>query len=235
VCGESRTHSFEGAWAQQCALATRHNILEGAFTVILVNAKHIKHVTGRKTDVKDAQWIAELLQHGLLKASFIPELAQRELRELVRYHTQLLQERSREVNRVQKVLEDANLKLGSVASDVLGVSGRAMLEAIIAGQDDPAVLADLAKARLRTKIAELERALDGHVRASHRLLRLHLEHIDDWDAKLACLDEEIERRLPPFDQDDLGGTPGRHSRRWPPGGAGHYRRSGRRHEPVRQR
>ncbi len=180
------------------------NILEEAFTVMLVNAKHIKHVTGRKTDVKDAEWIADLLQHGLLKASFIPEQAQRELRELVRYHTQLLQERSREVNRVQKVLEDANVKLGSVASDVLGVLGRAMLEAIIAGQDDPAVLADLAKARLRTKIAELERALQGRVRDSHRLLlRLHLEHIDDLDAKLACLDAEIERRLSPFDQDDL--------------------------------
>jgi transposase len=181
-----------------------YNVLEETVSVILVNAKHIKHVTGRKTDVKDAQWIAELLQHGLLKASFIPERAQRELRELVRYRTHLLQERSREVNRLQKVLEDANLKLGSVASDVLGVSGRAMIEAVIAGQEDPAVLAQLAKARLRNKLAELERALQGRVRDSHRLLlRLHLEHIDDLDAMLVRLDEEIERRLPPFDVDAL--------------------------------
>jgi transposase len=181
-----------------------YNVLEETVSVILVNAKHIKHVTGRKTDVKDAQWIAELLQHGLLKASFIPERAQRELRELVRYRTHLLQERSREVNRLQKVLEDANLKLGSVASDVLGVSGRAMIEAVIAGQEDPAVLAQLAKARLRNKIAELERALKGRVRDSHRLLlRLHLEHIDDLDAMLLRLEEEIERRLPPFDVDAL--------------------------------
>lgn len=175
-----------------------YNVLEETFSVILVNAKPIKPVTGRKTDVKDAQWIAELLQHGLLKASFIPERA------LVRYRTHLLQERSREVNRLQKVLEDAHLKLGSVASDVMGVSGRAMLEAVIAGQDDPVILAQLAKARLRNKIAELERALQGRVRDSHRLLlRLHLEHIDDLDALLGRLDEELEQRVPPFDVDDL--------------------------------
>lgn len=181
-----------------------YNILEETFEVMLVNAKHIKHVTGRKTDVKDAQWIAELLQHGLLKASFIPERAQRELRELIRYRTHLLQERAREVNRLQKVLEDANLKLGSVASDVLGVSGRTMIEAIIAGQDDPIVLAQLAKARLRNKIAELERALQGRVRDSHRLLlRLHLEHIDDLDTMLSRLDAEIERLIPPFDVDNV--------------------------------
>jgi len=126
------------------------NILEGAFEVLLVNAKHIKFVPGRKTDVKDAQWIAELLQHGLLKASFIPPAPQREFRELVRYRTHLIDERTREANRVHKVLEDANLKLASVASDILGVSGRAMLAAIIVGQDDPAALTQLAKARLRT-------------------------------------------------------------------------------------
>ncbi len=180
------------------------NILEDGIEVILVNAKHIKQVPGRKTDVKDAQWIAELLQHGLLKASFIPERAQRELREFVRYRIHLVDERAREVNRVQKVLEDANLKLGSVATDVLGVSGRAMIEGIIAGQEDPAVLAQLAKARMRPKIAELQRALSGRVWDSHRLLlQLHLEHIDDLDAKIARLDEEIEQRLPRFDQADL--------------------------------
>lgn len=180
------------------------NILEAEFEVLLVNAKHIKFVPGRKTDVKDAQWIAELLQHGLLKGSFIPEAPQRELRELVRYRTHLIQERTREVNRVHKVLEDANLKLSSVASDIMGASGREMLAAIIAGKDDPAALAQLAKARLRTKIAELERALTGHVKDSHRLLlTLHLEHIDDLNAKLERLEQEIDQLMPPFDQDDL--------------------------------
>jgi len=113
------------------------NLLEGEFEVILVNARHIKFVPGRKTDVKDAQWIADLLQHGLLKASFIPDAPQRDLRELIRYRTHLIEERTREANRVHKVLEDANLKLSSVATDILGVSGREMLAAIIAGQDDP--------------------------------------------------------------------------------------------------
>jgi len=180
------------------------NILEDEFEVMVVNAKHIKFVPGRKTDVKDAQWIAELLQHGLLKGSFIPEAPQRDLRELVRYRTHLLQERTREVNRVHKVLEDANLKLGSVATDIMGVSGRAMLAAVIAGKDDPAALADLAKGRMRTKIEELEQALTGRIKDNHRLLlRLHLEHIDDLTAKLGELEEEIGKLLPPFDQDDL--------------------------------
>lgn len=181
-----------------------HNILEGQFEVLLVNAKHIKFVPGRKTDVKDAQWIAELLQHGLLKASFIPEVEQRELRELTRYRTHLIEERSREVNRVHKVLEDANLKLSSVATDIMGVSGREMLSAIIAGKDDPEALAQLAKARLRNKIAELEQALTGRIRDSHRLLlKLHLEHIDDLNAKLEELEAEIERLMRPFDQNNL--------------------------------
>jgi transposase len=180
------------------------NILEGEFEVWVVNARHIKHVPGRKTDVKDAQWIAELLQHGLLKASFIPELPQRELRELVRYRTHLIQERTREVNRVYKVLEDANLKLGSVATDVMGMSGRAMLQAIMGGEEDPEALAGLAKGRLRPKMAELERALTGRIRDSHRLLlRMHLEHIDQLNAKIAQLDEEIDRLSAPFDRDDL--------------------------------
>lgn len=181
-----------------------YNLLEGEFEVLLVNAKHIKFVPGRKSDVKDAQWIAELLQHGLLKASFIPELPQRELRELVRYRTHLIQERTREVNRVQKVLEDANIKLASVATDIMGVSGRAMLQAIIAGKDDPAALAELAKGRMRTKIDELEQALTGHVRSSHRLLlRMHLEHIDELNTMLTELNEEIDHLMPPFDPDEL--------------------------------
>jgi transposase len=179
------------------------NLLEGDFVVILVNAKHIKYVPGRKTDVSDAQWIAELLQHGLLKASFIPEAPQRDLRELVRYRTALIRERTREVNRVQKVLEDANIKLASVASDVMGVSGREMLAAVIAGNDDPEALAQLAKGRMRNKIAELERALRGRVKGNHRLLlRLHLEHIDELNAKLEELNQEIDRLVAPFDQND---------------------------------
>jgi transposase len=176
------------------------NILESEFEVLLVNAQHIKHVPGRKTDVNDAQWIAELLQHGLLKASFIPQVEQRDLRELTRYRTKLIQERTREINRVQKVLEDTNIKLGSVASDVLGVSGREMIEQLIAGQEDPVQLAQLARGRLREKIADLEKALKGKLRETHRLLlKLHLEHIDDLNAKITTLSEEIDRLLVPFD------------------------------------
>lgn len=179
------------------------NILEGNFKVLLVNAQHIKYVPGRKTDVNDAQWIAELLQHGLLSASFIPDVDQRDLRDLTRYRTKLVQTRSSEINRVQKVLEAANIKLGSVASNVLGVSGREMIEQIIAGQDDPASLAQLARGRLREKIDALERALKGHVRETHRtLLKMHLEHIDELNAKIEALSEEIERLLIPFDPTD---------------------------------
>ena len=125
------------------------NLLEARFAVILVNAEHIKKVPGRKTDVKDCQWIAQLLQHGLLKASFIPPAPIRELRDLTRQRTQLVEERTAAANRIHKVLEDANIKLGSVATDVLGTSGRDMLEALIAGRTDPQQLADLARKRLR--------------------------------------------------------------------------------------
>ncbi len=146
---------------------------------------------------------ADLLQHGLLKASYIPEQPQRDLRDLLRYRTSLIQERVREDNRVQKVLEDANVKLTSVASDVMGVSGRKMLAAIIAGKDDPQALAELAKGRLRAKIPELERALQGCVRDSHRmLLQLHLEHIDDLSSKIERLNEQIEQQMCPFDEED---------------------------------
>jgi transposase len=179
------------------------NILESEFEVLLVNARHIKYVPGRKSDVSDAQWIGELLQHGLLKASYIPERPQRDLRDLIRYRTSLIQERVREINRVQKVLEDANVKLASVASKVMGVSGRQMLEAIIAANEDPEALAELAKGRLRAKIPELEKALHGRVRSSHRLLlRLHLEHIDDLSNKIEELNEEIDRLMVPFEEDD---------------------------------
>ena len=147
-----------------------YNILEGNFELLVVNAKHIKNVPGRKTDVKDAEWIADLLRHGLLRGSFIPPQAQRDLRDLTRQRTNLVQDRATVVNRLQKVLEWANLKLSAVATDVTGVSARAMLEAILAGKTTPETLAELAKGRLRNKRSELERALHGIVRDHHRFL-----------------------------------------------------------------
>ena len=138
-----------------------YNLLEDEFGVMVVNAAHMKTVPGRKTDAKDAEWIAELLQHGLLRASFIPDRPQRELRELTRYRRSLVEERSREANRIQKLLEGANIKLASVATDVLGVSGRAMLAALAAGETDPEALAGLARGRLREKTGELQEALRG--------------------------------------------------------------------------
>ena len=136
-----------------------YNLLEGTFTVFLVNAAHVKNVPGRKTDKADARWLAKLMRFGLLQASFIPPKGQRDVRDLTRYRTKLVQERVREVNRVQGVLERANIKLASVVSDIMGVSGRAMLEALIAGKADPATMADLAKRRMRSKIPLLEQAL----------------------------------------------------------------------------
>jgi transposase len=173
-----------------------YNLLEGNVEVLLVNAKHVKQVPGRKTDVKDAEWLAELLRVGLLRGSFIPPRPQRELRDLTRYRTKLVQERSREVNRVHKVLEDANIKLASVATDILGKSGREMLEALVAGQTDAPALADLAQRKLRKKMPELERALTGLMRPHHRfLLAQHLARIDFTDAQIATLNQQIEAQL----------------------------------------
>lgn len=173
-----------------------YNLLEGNFEVLLVNAKHYHNVPGRKTDIEDAQWLAELLRVGLLKPRFIPPRAQRDLRDLTRYRTKLVQERSREVNRVQKLLEGANIKLASVATDVMGVSGRQMLNELAAGQTDPKVLADLAKGRLRNKLPELEKALTGLVRPHHRfLLAQQLARIDYTDEQIMALNEQIERQL----------------------------------------
>src|ERR1035437_480463 len=138
------------------------NILEGSVKVILVNARHIKNVPGRKTDVKDCDWIAQLLQHGLLRASFVPERPQRDLRDLTRQRSQLTAEQSRVADRIHQTLEDANIKLGSVATDIPGVSGREMIKALIAGQDDPNQLAELARRRLRAKLPEL-RELRGRL------------------------------------------------------------------------
>jgi transposase len=177
-----------------------YNILEGHLEVMVVNAAHIKAVPGRKTDRHDAEWIADLLQHGLVRPSFIPDRPQRELRDLTRTRTALIDERAAAVNRLQKVLEDANLKVASVATDVMGVSGRAMVEALLQGTTDPATLADLAKGRLRTKRAELERALAGRVSMHHSLLlTTHLAHVDFRDEEIARLSAEIAERLRPVE------------------------------------
>jgi transposase len=176
-----------------------YNILESRFTVLLVNARHLKQVPGRKSDIRDCQWIAQLLQHGLLKGSFIPPRAQRELRDLTRHRVQLVEAKTRTVNRIQKVLEDANIKLASVATDILGASGRAMLQALIAGQEDPVQLADLAQRQLRGKIPELERALEGHVTEHHRfLLQLLWKELTQQENLIAELDAKIEQVTGPF-------------------------------------
>jgi transposase len=146
------------------------NLLEGLFEVLLVKAQHVKAVPGRKTDVTDAAWLAELLQHGLLRASFIPPVAQRELRDLTRYRRTLIQDRVSLINRVQKLLEDANSKLAAVASDIMGVSGRAILAALLVGHADPQALAELAKGRLRSTREQLAKALEGRVKPHHRLV-----------------------------------------------------------------
>jgi transposase len=153
-------------------------------------------VPGRKTDIKDCAWIAQLLQHGLLKASFVPPSPQRELRELTRQRAQLVNEQTSVANRIQKVLEDANIKLASVASDILGVSGRAMLEALIGGEEDPEKLADLAQRRLRGKIPQLREALQGRIAEHHRfLLRLLLDHLDHLESLVGRLSVRIEEFL----------------------------------------
>jgi transposase len=175
------------------------NLLEAHFQVVLVNAHHIKQVPGRKTDVRDSEWIAQLLQHGLLRASFIPPRPTRELRDLTRQRTQLLNERTSVINRIQKVLEDANIKLGCVASDALGVSGRLMIEAIIRGEYDPLKLADLARQRLRKKIPQLQQALRGSVTDHHRfLLRTQMGHLDHLEGLIREYGERIDGALDPF-------------------------------------
>jgi transposase len=176
------------------------NLLDDQFTLLLVNAQHIKAVPGRKTDVSDAEWIADLLRHGLLRGSFVPNRAERELRELTRYRTSLVRERTAEVNRLQKTLEGANIKLASVASEVLGKSGRAMVEGLIAGETDGAVLAELAKGQLRQKRAALAQALTGRLAAHQRfLLTQQLAHIDFLDAQIAQVSAEVAERLRPFE------------------------------------
>jgi transposase len=176
------------------------NLLESHFTLLLVNAQHVKRVPGRKTDVSDAAWLAELLQYGLLAPSFVPERPQRELRELTRYRTTLVQERTAEVNRLQKTLEGANIKLAAVATDLTGKSAREMLAALVAGQADPAELAQMARGRMREKLPQLEQALTGQFGTHHRfLVARQLAHLDHLESLIGELDAEIETRLRPFD------------------------------------
>jgi transposase len=174
-------------------------VLEDGFQLLLINMLELKHVPGRKTDVKDSEWLAQLLECGLLKASFVPPPAIRELRDITRYQVQQVRDRAREVNRLCKVLEDAGIKLTSVATDVLGVSGRAMVEALLAGTTDPMVLAELARGKLRTKLPALRRALQGRFRRHHAfLVEQILGKIDFLDETLDRLTAELEARLVPF-------------------------------------
>ncbi len=176
------------------------NVLEDeARTVVLVNPQHVAQVPGRKTDVRDSEWLADLLRHGLLRASFIPPVPVRELREFLRYRKTLVQERAQEVNRLQKLLEGANIKLAAVATDVLGLSGRDMLHALIAGEQDPEVLADLARGKLRSKLPVLRQALQGRVKPYHlSLLMRILAHIEFLEESLTQLQQDIEQHLAPF-------------------------------------
>jgi len=175
-------------------------VLEGHFQQMLVNPQHIKVVPGRKTDTKDCEWIADLLQHGLLKGSFVPPTPIQDLRDLTRYRAELRQSQNRVANRIQKLLEQANLKLSSVASNALGVSGRHILEAIIAGQQNALQLAQMARGKLKTKIPQLEQALAGRVRNHHRFLLA--EYLDEWEAlgeRIRRIEAEIGEQIRPFE------------------------------------
>jgi transposase len=172
---------------------------ERGFQLLLVNARHVKILPGRKTDVADAAWLCELLEHGLLRGSFVPPAAIRQLRDLTHYRKRLIQAHTAEVQRVQKTLEDAGIKLDSVAADVLGVSGRAMLAGLVGGERDPEVLAELARGRLRTKLPQLRQALRGRFSDHHALLlRLALAHLEHLEGAIAALDTEVDRVIAPF-------------------------------------
>ena len=174
-------------------------LLEDDFELLLVNAQHVKNVPGRKTDVMDAQWLCQLLEHGLVSSSFVPPKPQRELRDLTRYRKSLTWERAREANRLHKVLEDANIKLDCVASRPFGASGKAMLKELCEGNNDPVALADLAKGKLRAKLPLLRQALEGRFREHHALLVTHLlAHIEYLDQTISELSEEVEERIRPF-------------------------------------
>jgi transposase len=175
------------------------NILEGRFELLLVNARHVRNVPGRKTDVKDCQWLAQLLQCGLLRASFVPDRPQREFRDLTRHRAQLVAQRAAVANRIHKTLEDANIKLGTVASDILGVSGRRMLQALIAGEQTPEQMADLAQRRMRTKIGQLGLALEGRLTDHHKfMLGQLMDQLEDLDRRIACFCKRIDEINAPF-------------------------------------
>lgn len=174
-------------------------ILEGAFQIVVANAQHLKKVPGRKTDVKDAEWIADLLCHGLLRSSFVPPQPIRALRDLMRYRRKLVESRSAERNRLLKVLETANIKLASVATDVFGTSGRLMLRALIEGKSTPQEMAELAQKRLRSKIPQLELALEGKLEEHHRfLLKLQVDRVERVESDLAALEQGIQEKLQPY-------------------------------------
>lgn len=176
-----------------------YNILEGRFELLLVNARHVKHVPGRKSDVKDCQWLAQLLQCGLLRGSFVPQRPQRELRDLCRHRSQLVAQRGAVANRIHKTLEDANIKLGQVATDILGASGRDMLGALVQGAQSPEQMADLARKQLRAKIPELRLALQGHVSDHHRfVLGELLDQLEDLEGRIERFSRRIEEVSGPF-------------------------------------
>jgi transposase len=176
-----------------------HILSDGEFELVLANAAHVKNVPGRKTDVNDACWLAELLAHGLIRGSFVPDQPTQQMRDLLRTRKQFVRERSSHIQRIQKVLEDANIKLDSVITDTVGLSGRRMIEALIAGQTDPMTLAQLAHYRIQAKPQDLEEALRGRVTDHHRfLLQLHLDHLDATDAAIARIDKEVDGNVEPF-------------------------------------
>jgi transposase len=176
-----------------------HILSDGDFTLVLANATHVKNVPGRKTDVNDATWLADLLAHGLIRGSFVPDEQAQEMRSLLRTRKQLVRECSRHVQRLQKTLEDANIKLDSVVSDVMGLSGRKMIEALIAGESDPERLAQLAHRRIKARPEVLREALRGRVTRHHRfLLRLHLQQVDAINAAIEQIDQEVDQHVEPF-------------------------------------
>jgi transposase len=176
-----------------------HILSDGEFELALANAAHVKNVPGRKTDVNDAAWLADLMAHGLIRGSFVPEEQTQEMRNVLRMRKQFVRERSSHIQRLQKTLEDANIKLDSVIADIIGLSGRRMIEALIGGETDPQALAALAHRRIKATSAELEAALRGRVTKHHRFaLRLLLQHIDAIDAAIAEIDQEVDANIEPF-------------------------------------
>jgi transposase len=176
-----------------------HILSDGEFVLVLANAAHVKNVPGRKTDVNDATWLADLMAHGLIRASFVPDEPTQQMRDLLRTRKQFVRERSSHTQRIQKTLEDANIKLDSVITDIVGLSGRRMIEALIGGETDPEALAALAHGRIRAAKAELEAALRGRVTAHHRfMLRIHLNHLDALNTTIAAIDKEVDGNVEPF-------------------------------------